>query len=63
MDRPQVEREGFSAQLCNKAKLAEIRNHHFGEGSTHMSMTRIVELLIDKEHKRLKLCPEQTAPK
>jgi len=63
MDRPVIEREGFSAQLCNKGKLAEIRNHHFAEGNAHMSMTRIVELLIDKEHKRLKLCPEQTAQK
>jgi hypothetical protein len=56
MERPIIKREGFSAQLCNKPKLAEIRNHHFAQGNAHMSMTRIVEMLVDKEHKRLKLC-------
>ncbi len=56
MERPIINREGFSAQLCNKPKLAEIRNHHFAAGNAHMSMTRVVEMLIDKEHKRLKLC-------
>lgn len=53
--RPEVKRDGFSAQMCNKDKLEEIRNHHFANGDSHMSMTRIFELLIDKEHKRLKL--------
>lgn len=57
--RPIIERQGFSAQLCNKPKLAEIRNHHYSKGNAHMSMTRILELLIDKEHKRLKLCESE----
>ncbi len=51
----QVERERFTAMLMNKPKLVDIEVHHVDKGETHMSMTRIVELLIDKEHKRLKL--------
>ncbi len=38
-----------------KAKLEEIRLHYFRRGQLEMSMTRIVEDLIAKEHKRLKL--------
>lgn len=50
----------FSAHLRKdaKAKLQEIRRHHFSKGNDHMSMTRILETLIEREHKRLKLCSE-----
>lgn len=58
--RPEVKRDGFSAQLCNKDKLEEIRNHHFANGDSHMSMTHIVETLINREHKRLKLCSNES---
>ena len=50
-----IKRTGFSAQLNNKSRLEEIRNYHFAKGNSHMSMTHIVEMLIDREHRRLKL--------
>jgi len=49
-------RNQINAHLNNKPKLEEIRQHHFANGRLDMSMTRILELLIDREHKRLKLC-------
>ena len=52
-------RTPISAHLQNKDKLEAIRNHHFANGRSHMSMTRILETLIDREHKRLKLCSEE----
>lgn len=53
------EREPISAVINNKRKLEAIRNFHFSKGNSHMSMTRILETLIDREHKRLKLCLEK----
>jgi len=52
-------RTPISAHLNNKLKLEAIRNHHFSKGNSHMSMTRILETLIDREFKRLKLCSEE----
>lgn len=45
-----------------KDKLVQIRNHHFGNGAADMSMTRILETLIEREHKRLKLCSDTNPP-
>ncbi len=47
----------FRARLDEQVRqqLEEIRLHHYREGRLEMSMTHIVELLIKKEHKRLKL--------
>ena len=55
-----TQRTGFSAQLNNKNRLEEIRNYHFAKGNSHMSMTHIIETLIDKEHRRLKLCSNES---
>jgi hypothetical protein len=49
-------RQQINCHLNNKPKLEHIRNHHFSQGRSTMSMTRILEELIDREHKRLKLC-------
>lgn len=54
----------FTNQLCvylhNKGKLEQIRDYHRGRDNRHMNMTRIVETLIDREHRKLKLCdPEK----
>lgn len=52
-------RQQISAHLSNKDKLEQIRNYHFSKGNSQMSMTHILETLIDREHKRLKLCAPQ----
>lgn len=55
-------RQQISAYLNNKPKLEQIRNHHFSQGRSTMSMTRILETLIDREHQRLKLCHSSSTP-
>lgn len=54
-------RQQINAYLNNKPKLEQIRNHHFSQGRSTMSMTRILETLIDREHQRLKLCHSSTS--
>ena len=63
MANREVKRTQISAVILNKPRLEAIRNHHFSKGNSHMSMTHILETLIDREYKRLKLCPEQTEQK
>lgn len=52
-----VERKmmSFSLMKDRKDQLEKILEHHHDEGRDYMSMTRIVEELIQQEHKRLKL--------
>ncbi len=38
-----------------KAQLREISEHYKSNGEDHMSMTKVLERLVEKEHKRLKL--------
>lgn len=45
----------FRIDPAIKQQLTEIRDHHYRNGDIDMSMTHITELLISKEHKRLKL--------
>ncbi len=56
-------RQQINVHLSNKPKLEQIRNHHFSQGRSRMSMTHIIEELIDHEFKRLQLCAtEATSP-
>ena len=57
-----VERQPISMQIINKPKLEAIRVYHAREGRLEMSMTRILEALIDAEYERLKLCSEENTP-
>ncbi len=56
MARPSAGRQQINCHINNKDQLEQIRNHHFSQGRSTMSMTRILETLIDREHQRLKLC-------
>ena len=38
-----------------RQQLEEIVEHHRDNGKDYMSMTRVLETLIDREHRRLKL--------
>lgn len=38
-----------------REKMDEIMVHHHLKGREHLSMTRVLETLIEREHKRLKL--------
>ena len=49
-------RSQINAHLNNKDKLEALRNWYFAKGQLHMSMTHILEELIDREFKRLELC-------
>ena len=42
-------------KIETKQQLADISKHHKAKGSDHMSMTHVLEVLVAKEHKRLKL--------
>lgn len=53
--RAAVERKPLHVKISNKPKLEAIEDYYHKTGSPHLSMTRIIELLIDKEHKRMKL--------
>lgn len=50
-----TERAPISALLNNKKKLIAISEYHKANGDDHMSMTKVLEKLIDVEFKRLKL--------
>lgn len=54
-----TDRQQISAHLLNKDKLEQIRNYHYSQGDLRMSMTHILETLIDREYQRLKLCEPQ----
>ncbi len=47
----------FRARMDSRVKqqLEEIRLHHFRGGRIEMNMTRIVEDLISREHRKLKI--------
>jgi len=50
-------RKAMSMHLLNERRqqLEEIVAHHYKNGRDYMSMTRVLETLIDREHRRLKL--------
>ncbi len=59
MDYPA--RAQINAHLQNKDRLEAIRDYYRARNQPHMSMTRILEVLIDREFKRLKLGQETVA--
>ena len=52
-----VERKTMSVQFLmeRREQLEDIVAHHKEAGRDYMSMTRVLETLIDREHRRLKL--------
>ena len=43
------------AKVERRQELDEIVAYHVSKGREHMSMTKVLEALIQREHKRLKL--------
>lgn len=41
--------------LEQREQLEELKAYHQGAGRSHMSMTHILEVLVAREHRRLKL--------
>jgi hypothetical protein len=45
--------------VTRRQQLEEIVAHHKARGRDYMSMTKVIEMLIEREHRRLKLSDKE----
>jgi len=57
MEKKTGTRKSMSMHLLNERRyeLERIVSHHQDAGKDYMSMTRVIEMLIEREYRRMKL--------